>query len=214
LLAGTPLKLPSGATMLIDADVGPMMAIAPRDSFEDVVLGFSIFEEQPDADGKLKKFFGTNWPTRQSFPVFIRNLFDYYGGNQVGTSGENVQPGMPVALESTGPDLNLCIVSPSGGKTNLKTGKMGKLSFAETAELGVYQVQTGGKTTHRFTVNLFDARESDIRPNSSPSIKVGDVEVKGETAWKSSRKEIWKTVVLIGLAVLLVEWYIYNRRIY
>jgi hypothetical protein len=40
------------------------------------------------------------------------------------------------------------------------------------------------------------------------------VEVKGENVWKAARKEIWKTVVLIGLAVLLVEWYIYNRRIY
>jgi hypothetical protein len=43
---------------------------------------------------------------------------------------------------------------------------------------------------------------------------VGDVEVKGEAASQAARKEIWKTLVLIGLAVLAAEWYIYNRRIY
>ena len=80
LAAGTPLKPPSGATVLVDSDLGPMMAIAPRDSFEDVVLGFTIVEEQAGADGKTKKYYGTNWPTRQSFPVFMRNLFEYCGG--------------------------------------------------------------------------------------------------------------------------------------
>ena len=214
LAAGTPLKPPSGATVLVDSDLGAMMAIAPRDSFEDVVLGFTIIEEQAGAEGKTKKYYGTNWPTRQSFPVFIRNLFEYNGGGRTGSGGENVRPGMPVALESPGGQTVLSIVSPTGGKTELKSGKLGKLSFTETGELGIYHVQSGGKTIDQFAVNLFDPGESDIRPNSSPSIKVGDVEVKGEGVWQAARKEIWKTVVLIGLAVLLVEWYIYNRRIY
>ncbi len=214
LAAGTPLKPPSGATVLMDSDLGPMMAIAPRDSFEDVVLGFTIIEEQAGAEGKTKKYYGTNWPTRQSFPVFIRNLFEYNGGGRTGSGGENVRPGMSVTLESPGGQTTLSIVSPTGGKTELKSGKLGKLSFTETGDLGIYHVQSGGKTIDQFAVNLFDPGESDIRPNRSPSIKVGDVEVKGEGVWQAARKEIWKTVVLIGLAVLLVEWYIYNRRIY
>ena len=89
---------------------------------------------------------------------------------------------MPVTLESPGPQTSLRITSPSGGKTDLKSGKLGKLSFTETGELGIYNVQSGGKTIDQFAVNLFDPGESDIRPNRSPTIKVGDVEVKGETA--------------------------------
>jgi len=214
LAAGTPLKPPSGATVLVDSDLGTMMAIAPRDSFEDVVLGFTIIEEQAAAEGKTKKYYGTNWPTRQSFPVFVRNLFEYYGGGRTGSGGENIRPGMPVTLESPGGQTTLSILSPTGGKTDLKSGNLGKLSYTETGELGIYHVQSGGKAIDQFAVNLFDPGESDIRPNRSPSIKVGDVEVKGEGVWQAARKEIWKTVVLIGLAVLLVEWYIYNRRIY
>jgi hypothetical protein len=214
LAAGTPLNPRSGGTVLIDSDTGPMMIVAPRDSFEDVVLGFSLIEEQAGADGKTKKFYGTNWPTRQSFPVFVRNLFEYCGGGRIGSGGENVRPGVPVMLELPGGQPMLSITSPSGGKTDLKSGKLGKLSFSGTGELGIYHVQMGGKTINRFAVNLFDPGESDIRPNRSPAIKVGDVEVKGESVWKVARKEIWKTVVLIGLAVLLVEWYIYNQRIY
>ena len=42
LLEGTPLNVPSGGTILIDSDAGPMMAIAPRQAFEDAVTGFVI----------------------------------------------------------------------------------------------------------------------------------------------------------------------------
>jgi hypothetical protein len=214
LAAGTPLKPPQGATTLIDSDAGVMMAIAPRESFEDVVTGFTIIEEQPGAEGKTKKFYGTNWPTRQSFPVFVRNLLEYCGAARAGTGGEGVGPGATVTLESPGGQGNFSVISPSGMKTDLKPGKMGKLSFADTGELGIYRVLSGNKTTEQFAVNLFDAGESDIRPNRSPSIKVGDMEIKGEGVWQAARKEIWKFVILIGLATLLVEWYIYNRRIY
>ena len=111
-------------------------------------------------------------------------------------------------------DAKVRVKTPSGNKVDLKAGKSGKLSFTETGELGIYEVQSGGKTVDRFAVNLFDPAESDIRPNPSPSIKVGEVKVEGEVTSEASRKEIWKTLALIGLAILAVEWYIYNRRIY
>jgi hypothetical protein len=63
-------------------------------------------------------------------------------------------------------------------------------------------------------VNLFDPVESASRPDPNPTIKVGDVKVKGETGWEPGRREIWKWLVLTGLVVLLVEWYIYIRRVY
>ena len=172
LASGTPLKPPSGGTVLVDADQGAMMAVAPRDSFEDIVLGFSLIDEQTGADGKTKKYYGSNWPTRQSFPVFIRNLFEYCGGGRAGAGGESVKPGTPVGLELPGGQNKLSVVSPSGGKTELKSGKLGKLSFTETWDLGIYRVESGGKTIDQFAVNLFDPGESDIRPNRSPSIKV------------------------------------------
>jgi hypothetical protein len=88
------------------------------------------------------------------------------------------------------------------------------VAFAETGELGVYQVESGGKTVRRFAVNLFDPNESAIRPDLAPTIKIGDVKVAGESGWEPAKREVWKYLVLAGLAVLLLEWYIYIRRIY
>ena len=61
-----------------------MMAIAPRESFEDVVLGFTFFDEQTGKDGKTERILRDQLAHgRQSFPVFIRNLFEYFGRGRV-----------------------------------------------------------------------------------------------------------------------------------
>ncbi|MCC6126265.1 MAG: BatA and WFA domain-containing protein [Pirellulales bacterium] len=218
LLSGTPLKPPVGGKVLIDSDAGSpsgaMLAIAPRDAFEDVVLGFSFFEEQAGEGGKTARFYGTNWYSRQSFPVFVRNLFEYFGRNRVGANSEGYRPGQSVQLDVTAAEAKVRVKTPSGSNVDLRSNKSGKLSFTETSELGIYDVQTGGKSVDRFAVNLFDPAESDIRPNPSPSIKVGEVEVEGEATSEAARKDFWKTLALFGLAVLAGEWYIYSRRIY
>jgi hypothetical protein len=64
----------------------------------------------------------------------------------------------------------------------------------------------------QFAVNLFDRSESDIAP--SPEIQL-PVPVAGQTSgWESTRREIWKALLLLALAVLCFEWYVYNRRVY
>ena len=74
--------------------------------------------------------------------------------------------------------------------------------FAGTDTLGVYEVSAGGRVIDRFAVNLFDSDESDIRPRLDP-IKIGHVEVAGQPAQETVRREGSKYLVLAALAVLL-----------
>ena len=61
-------------------------------------------------------------------------------------------------------------------------------------------------------MNLFDTIESDIRPTAS--IDPGYEEIVGQRGWETKRRELWKYLLIAGLIVLLIEWYIYNRRVY
>jgi hypothetical protein len=88
------------------------------------------------------------------------------------------------------------------------------LSFSDTRELGPYDVFEGDKLAQRFTVNLFDSLESDIRPREENTIRIGYVDVQGETSFEPARFETWKVLLVLALGVLLFEWYIYNRRVY
>jgi len=208
--SATPLKPPPAAVVLIDSDSGPIMAIAPRRQFEDAVMGFTIIDESPDADGKLQRYLGTNWMTRQSFPVFVFNLFDYLGGTRELAKAGDLRPGKSIGLEAPKSKATLRIHTPDDKWTTVRTDEFGKVDFTQTGKLGVYKVQCAGETLQQFTVNLFNARESSIRPKD---FVIGNVNVQSQQAWETTRSEGWKWILLIGLGVLLLEWFIYNRRV-
>jgi hypothetical protein len=211
LAEATPLEGPPGTKVLVDSSAGPLVAIAPRENFEDAVLGFVLVDQRRDAAGKTGPFVGTNWYVR-SFPVFIYNMLNYLGLSRTAALGAvNVRPGQPVTIETPVGDPPR-VRTPSGGEIRLTEGKQGKDTFAATSELGVYEVRTRGNSVRRFAVNLFQATESDIRPRKE--IKIGNVAVAGQAATVSARREMWRFLLLAGLAVLLVEWYIYGRRVY
>lgn len=228
LLEGRPLEVPPGGSALIDSDVGPMLVIAPREGFEDAVLGFVLVGEETRPEGKTQRYIGTDWMARQSFPVFVLNVFDYLGGGRELLGSENVKPGKPIVLEGPAPQATLRVLhgptprsvgggGPLTGRTaaDLKTDSTAKANFTDTARPGPYEVRSGGKTLRRFAVNLFDPAESDIRPDpDTRTIKIGHVEVEGQPGWEVARRDTWRMLLLVGLVVLLLEWYIYNRRVY
>ena len=77
-----------------------------------------------------------------------------------------------------------------------------------------------------FVVNLFDPRESDLAPRGlvpegvpadkaeAYTIKIGHSPVAGVRRTAPARQDWWKLLALLALGVVLLEWYIYNRRVY
>ena len=189
---------------MIASQVGPMFAVAPREGFEDAVLGFVLIDEVVGPDGRPERYIGTNWPIRPSFPVFIFNVLSYLGGNRTVLGASAVRPGQVVTVETLASNKSPAVRTPTAEEIPLKDGKLGRFTFAGTTQLGVYEV-TGDKKPQHFAVNLFQAAESDIRPRTE--IKVGNVKVAGRSASVLSRREVWKVLLLVGLAVLLFEWY-------
>jgi hypothetical protein len=204
ILEGTPLAPPRGSTVLIDSTVGPLAAIAPREGFEDVVLGFAV--GGPNVN--------TNWPVRLSFPVFVLNALQYLGGGRAAQDEASVKPGQPFAWRSTAPVDEIRVRPPSGGEVRVQRGPLNTFPITETSKVGLYEVREGRsrQASGRFAVNLFDDTESNLRPRTS--VKLGHVEVKQGEAWEPARHDAWKWILLAALAVLAVEWYIYNRRVH
>ncbi len=104
--------------------------------------------------------------------------------------------------------------TPSGRTVSLPPNPSGKLVFTDTEELGVYRVSAAGKLIQQFAINLLDEKESDIRLGDHPSFKIGYVNVAGKSGWVAGHRDIWKELVLAALAIALLEWLIYLRRVY
>lgn len=207
---GTPLTGPPGTTILLDYDVGPLYAVAPRAGYEDAVLGFPIIGI--DAEGSA--FANTDWPKRRSFPVFALNAVKYLGGVKTSTDVPSVKPGTPAILRATTPVASLTVESPRQDRFEVPREAQNNYIFARTDELGVYDVRegTGTQVNQKFVINLFDQRESDIWPEREVNIQHDVIEAK--VVRQSTRQEYWKWILLAAIGLLVFEWYVYNRRVY
>ncbi len=214
------VRPPAGGKTLIDSTAGPLLAIAPRDGFEDAVLGFEIVGRNEAGDTMAN----TNWPRYFSFPNFCLNVFQYLAGGAAEQQNEQIRPGATAELDLAERATRLRVTLPDGSTRDVEAPAAGKLSFHETELPGVYDVRSGDKMAARFAVNLFDRDESDVRLRARQdgekgletveSLSIGYSEVAAESPATPMRKELWTALLLAALAVLVLEWYIYNRRVY
>jgi hypothetical protein len=210
VVEGGSLKTPPGGSALIDADIGPVFAIAPRGGFEDAALGFEILG--PDGQGKIEP--KTDWVIRRSFPVFAMNVLRYLGGLAGAGEMSSVKPGQPMILRTESPAGRITVERPDGRRTEVLRQGTNPFVITDTDQLGVYRVfeSRSAKPTRQFAVNLFDSRESDLKPR--PKIELGHEEVAGSGGLQPARQEYWRWILGLGLVVLIFEWYVYNRRVY
>jgi hypothetical protein len=191
-------------TRLIEAGgETPMLFALPRGSFTDLVMTFPLINDKGDLT--------TDWPLRTSFPLFMRNVLFNLGNVRDAVREESVQPGEPMLLRPEAGVQSLKVVSPRGEATKLERNRRAEFTFGSTEELGVYQVIRDDAGERGFAVNLLDANESNIEPRRA--IQIGSERVvAGEE--RKQPLELWKWIILLALILLMLEWYIYNRRIY
>jgi hypothetical protein len=196
--------LPVGTRRLIEAERGHvLLAALPRGAFTDLVLTFPLLT----ADGSVN----TRWPLYPSFVLFLRNVL-FALGNVRDASVEDVTlPGQEKILR-TGGAAKVRVRKPDGTVRELERGPRPDFAFTDTDQVGVYEV-TWEDQGRRFAVNLFpepDHDESDLAV--AAEVKVGEQTIKAGEERKQPR-DLWKYAVLAGLAVLLAEWWIYNKRV-
>ena len=204
-----PLDGPQGGQVLIDSDVGALMMIAPREGFEDAVLGFPIMTN--DEDGSTAA--NTTWPRRTSFPLFCKNLLEYLGNSGGATQQINVLPGAVVPLRFDQAGDTISVTSPTGESSKVARNRNNAFIYTQTSLVGIYDVKTDDDDiASRFSVNLMDPVESHIIPK--PAFETAWNKIEGEAQFVPSRRDAWRWILFLALLVLIAEWYIYNRRVY
>jgi hypothetical protein len=213
----TSIELPPGATSLIERNGGTLAFTMPREGFTDAVILFPLLEgSNPQTD----------WVHFISFPLFLFNSVQALGNVREGTSEEITSPGHTVALraETLGKDLQ--VSAPGGGSERLTRSPQGSFLYNQAKTTGIYHARWEPGGSLPFAVNLFDFRESDLAPRGlvpdgvpesqeeSYKIKIGFNPVAGTQQTKDVKQDWWKYFAGAALAVLLLEWYIYNKRVY
>lgn len=222
ILKAKVVEPPAGSARLIESNRGVLAFVAPREGYSDAVVAFSVPYASED------RSLNTDWHTKYSFPLFLFNSLYTLGNIRDGSGGEVDRPGRPMTLTADPTTQRIEVIPPPGGGRvqTLERSSRGTFVYNGAERLGIYRVRWDGEVRDAFAVNLFDSRESDLAPRGlapegateaeqeAAGIQIGYTPVTGTRNLVPARQDWWWPIALAALGIILIEWYIYNRRVY
>jgi hypothetical protein len=206
IFEGRAVKGPTGTRELVGGDQGTVLGLAPRDGHQDLVLGFEIVTTGDDGTPQTN----TNWYAERSWPVFLLNVLRHLAGAADATAAPSFLPGDTVRLRVESQIESVDIARGSGSPQTVRTGASGSVEFVDSDMPGSYRVTAGEKLVDIFSINLFSRRESQIKPRETFDLGYETIQT---SAMVETRTEYWRWLLAAALAILAVEWWLYNKRI-
>lgn len=184
------------ATVMATGQSGPIMAETVQDGVRHVVASFDILN--------------SNWPIKISFPVFLGNTMQTLGlGGLADDAGIAYRTGeiatIPLEADAdlayTGP-VPLNVVRTQGTAVLPIFSRVGLYSASEKMS----------PPFDRLGVNLLDIHESDTRTADILNVSTAAGSTTAEVS--TFRREVWRWFIWAALAIVLLEWLIYTRRMH
>lgn len=192
------LEVPKFADTVLDSDQGPLITSYVRGKVRALAVHFNMYE--------------SNWPLRYSFPMFTSNAIQWLAGSASQASGSTIAAGDVIRMVPERDVDKVDVIKPDGTVQPFKVDEDHKILFAATERLGIYRMRRPGKPDVVYAVNLLDPRESDLLPRET--FDLGERSVQGSAEAVATDKEYWWWLAVIAFAIVCVEWYVYNRRVW
>jgi von Willebrand factor type A domain/Aerotolerance regulator N-terminal len=198
VILGEPgrLVVSDEANVLMTGQSGPIMAEVVRDGVRHVVASFDILH--------------SNWPLFVSFPVFLGNTMQTLGlGGLAEDAGVAYRTGEIASIPAdTGGTLTY-----KGPVTMSVRRTQGAAVLGPFSRVGVYRTDAKVDPPYdRISVNMLDPGESDLR--TADVLNVSTVAGNKQAQTATIRREVWRWFIWGALAVMLIEWLVYTRRMH
>lgn len=192
------IERPEWGRVLADANGRPLLLAGETAGRKVAVLAFALSH--------------SDLPLTVAYPILLTNLVNWLAPDAGSGLPETVRPGDVVALTPRTSVDSVVVTDPAGKEHRLVPAR-GVVLYSGTAAVGPYSVRefVGDREIRRsvLTVNLLSGEESNIAPRI-PTIATGATDTGGNGTARS-RREYWRPLLLLGLAILAVEWWIFYR---
>jgi hypothetical protein len=197
------LSVPLQSDILIEGTAGSLVVLHREGRSTHLVVGFDVLQ--------------SNWPLRVSFPVFLHNSLQYIAFGSDLSIRESFRPGATPKIPR--PDLEkvldgakaIRLVTPSGSRT-IPVPAAGDFALPALDRVGLYRLDPVVPQHERIAVNLLDDIESNILPLEAPPGDIG--QVAQADGGRSQLQLWWWIVACVGIPLLMVEWWVYTRRVH
>lgn len=152
----------------------------------------------------------SNWPYLRSFPFFVFNAIDHLGRGGDALTGRALSPGDALALEVPVGTESVRIGAPSGAVQVAAADGAGHVGWGPLRFSGLYDVSWGQSGHRRIAVNAI-AEESAIA--AVDEIVIGAVPVAAASGGGRVFVQLWPWAIGLVLVVLMVEWWLYQRKV-
>jgi len=193
------LKVPNHALTLLEGEDSVVSAMLSDPGHRYILFGFDLLD--------------TDFALRPAFPIFLQNTIMFLAGGGLVEASRLVTPGDTMTLNVPPGAEKARITRPDGKTEDVDVRGRATVTYARTRDTGLYRVEFDDtkKTANAFAVNILDETESHIAPNDS--FTVGSEKVDVLDATKKVNEVLWPYAAGVGLLLVLLEWWVYNKRV-
>jgi hypothetical protein len=142
----------------------------------------------------------------------MQNAVQYLSGNVATRGRKSVRPGDPVTLPIPRRVKEVQVHRPDGIVDPIPAAGYDTMHYARTRRVGTYRVDPGVRNSRVFAVNLFNEVESQVAP--TPTVTLGTEMVAAQAGTVEVNEPAWHYVLVAVLILLLLEWVVYNQRVF
>lgn len=200
----------AGVTVLARTNHGPAIVELTQAESHAIVVSFDPLD--------------STWPLDPSFPAFIASAISTLG-NEASAAAElrRLAPGAVLSDRLPAGARSPQLTEPNGSRHDLVPSTDGRIAYGPIDHTGLYTVSwlgakapgdvtRGARTMRHYACTLADPDESNITP--APTLELASRIVQARTGDRAgATQRLWPWLVLAALLVVLVEWYIYNRKV-
>lgn len=193
------LVLPDQAAPLIEGEDSKVAAFLVDPGHRYIIFAFDLLD--------------STFMFRSSFPMFMQNAVSYLAAGGLSDRSRLIYPGQTISIPVPAGAREADIRRPDGGDEKFETLGRDILTYAKTDRVGVYRAtfDDPNRIEESFAANIADSNESNIVPVGRFTIGAAEIAtVEGET---EVNEPLWPWAVAAALAILMIEWWIYNRRV-
>jgi len=170
----------------------------------------------------------TNWPFDVSFVVFLASAVDYLGTGSIVAVDEDERqlvPGRVLADRIPAGATGVRVELPDGSRSpEIIPSADGRIVYGPINDTGLYRLRWRGTpgpndvvrendVQRVFAANMLNPAESDV--STAPTIALANTLINAESATQRKRiKDWWPWLLMGALAILMFEWWIYNKKMY
>lgn len=164
----------------------------------------------------------SDWAFEPGYMLFLAESINYL--TDVGVVAGMIRPGTTLGERLPQGSREVRLTLPDRTRIDLVPAADGSVAYGPIRKIGLYSVSWKGtpgatdqvvddRARRVIAANLMDPEESDISARKSVAMAREVVEAK-EGGSERQRKRLWPWLILGALAVIMLEWFVYNKKVH